>query len=153
MKKILALMLILIAIFAFCSCGGNSNGDADKNDDSSSSIINSTENDTTNTNSSNEKKEETGYVGSWIHKKTADEPFEMKLTINADGTVKWFANQEYFWYEDEDEDAREGGIELAREDNMGYGDDAYLTEDGKLCIEKSTKIGDKSYEQIIFERN
>ncbi len=160
MKKILATALALILALSLSACGDTSDGDADKtsnpsvNDSSAvdSSDVDSSAVDDATSNSS----QDTGYVGTW-KVVPPDENFPpLFLVLNDDGTAGWGAKlndlSPRIWYECEEDDAKEGQMELSREDNRGYGDDFYLTEDGNIYMEVNLKVGDVSYDHIYFER-
>lgn len=170
MKKILALLLALIMVLSLCACGTDSKTNNDKTPAGSSDSTNdSTENgddasepsDSTNdptgdsgesTEPSGSGSEETGYVGTWKVIPPDSNPFPpITLVINEDGTATW-NGEPRLWYESLDPKEPEGAIEIAREDNVGYGDDAYITEDGKLYLEKNLTVGENSYDHIYFER-
>ena len=161
MKRLLTLMLALVMLLALCACGDDAggqtsatpsdtvedNGDTTQATDSSSpSSDNDTDADT----------EETGYVGTWIYEKQTDKgPFKITLVINENGTATRTVGKtvtSLIWYEDADSDHGEGAIEIASEGKQGYGDDAYITEDGKLYLESSGTILDEPYDHLIFDR-
>lgn len=150
MKKILATALALIFALSLSACGNTSAGDADKT--SNPSVDNSSSVGGTASNSS----QETGYVGTWKVVPPADNFPPLYLVLNEDGTAGWGAKLDNLspriWYECEEDDAREGQMELSREDNRGYGDDFYLTEDGKIYMEVDLSVGDNSYDHVYFER-
>lgn len=155
MKKILALMLSLVMILSLCACGNTSagdNGDAVQNDPADN--VGSVEGEGT---AENNGEQETGYVGTWKVIPPDDNPFPpLYLVLNEDGTAGWGAKLDNLspriWYECEEDDAKEGQMELSREDNKGYGDDFYLTEDGTIYMETNLTVGENSYDHIYFER-
>lgn len=155
MKKILALMLSLVMILSLCACGNTSagdNGDAVLN--ASADNGGSAEGEGT---AENNGEQETGYVGTWKVIPPDDNPFPpLYLVLNEDGTAGWGAKLENLdpriWYECDEDDAKEGQMELSREDNKGYGDDFYLTEDGTIYMETNLTVGENSYDHIYFER-
>ncbi len=155
MKKILALILSFVVVLSLCACGA----DPAENAGDSSVIGNDpAEGANTPTDSVDDNKsEETGYVGTWKVIPPDDNPFPpLYLVLNEDGTAGWGAKLENLapriWYECDEADAKEGQMELSREDNKGYGDDFYLTEDGKLYMEVNLTVGDNSYDYVYFER-
>lgn len=155
MKRILALALALVIVLSLCACGSSSAGNTGETPNAPAGNNDSTDNATPDSTGSN--TEETGYVGTWKVIPLDDNSFPpLYLVLNEDGTAGWGAKldklQPYFWYECEREDAQEGQMELAREDNMGYGDIFYLTEDGRLYMEKNMSVEDRSYDHIYFER-
>lgn len=154
MKKILLLTLCLVALLSFCACRNTNTNGTDTNTDSSVSSTNNGTNDSTNNN--DEGSNETGYVGTWVYEKqTSKGPFKIKLVINEDGTAtRTVGKTETYliWYEDVDSDEIEGAIELSSEDKKGFGDDAYITEDGKLYLGSSGTILGELYDHLIFER-
>ena len=152
MKKILALILIIIFVMALCACGRNSSGKTNTPTDSQTNNTNPTNNPDT----SSPDNKETGYVGTWIYEKeTSKGPFKITLVINEDGTAIRSVGKtdtHLIWYEDEDNNEVEGAIEISSEDKRGYGDDAYITEDGKLYLESGGTILDEQYDHLIFNR-
>lgn len=158
MKKILTLALSLIVILSLCACGSTS---IEKDDDEPKNTP-TFSNDPTDGNDSTDSTDapdspdsgtqETGYIGSWKVIPPDDNPFPpITLVINADGTAIW--NKETkFWYESPNPNAKEGSIQIAREDNMGYGNDAYIMDDGTLYLDINMTVGDNSYDHLIFER-
>lgn len=152
MKKILALTLTLIVVYALCACGDISSGETNAPTDYKANNTDSTE----NTDTSSPNSGETGYVGTWVYEKqTSKGPFKITLVINEDGTATRTVGKtetNLIWYEDVNPDEAEGAIEISREDKKGYGDDAYITEDGKLYLESSGTILDEPYDHLIFDR-
>lgn len=138
MKKFLAMVLVLVFTLTLCACGK-------KNADNG-----------TSGGTVSDKTQGTGYVGTWKVVALDDNFPSFHLVLNEDGTGGWGVNLDNLspriWYECEEEDAKEGQMELSREDEKGNGNDFYLTEDDKICIEISMSIGDKSYDHIYFER-
>ncbi len=153
MKKILAWILSLVVVLSLCACGADPAGS--ENTPAEPSVNSNDPTDGANIpedSVDNNKSEETGYVGTWKVIPPDDNPFPpITLVINEDGTATW-NGEPRFWYDSLDPKEPEGAIEIAREDNMGYGDDAYITEDGKLYMEKNMTVGDNSYDHIYFER-
>lgn len=160
MKKILALTLSLAVILALCACGANPAGNADAPSTSPSTAPSATENKESNTATQpaeTNKNEGVSYVGTWKVIPPDSNSFPpLYLVLNADGTAGYGAKlnnlAERIWYVDEDEDAKENQMELSREDNKGYGDDFYITEDGKLYLETNLRVGDNTYDHIYFEK-
>lgn len=157
MKKILALTLALILVLSLCACGNTSAGSAN-NDPAGNNAPAGDSAPAGDNDAGSSTSQETGYVGTWKVVPPDDEPFPPFIMIlNEDGTGSWGTKldkmEPRFWYEDEKNDEQEGAIEVAREDNMGYGNDAYIMEDGRLYMEFSLTVnGDKSYDHLIFER-
>ena len=144
MKKFLAMVLVLVFALSLCACdntpadNGTNNGGA------------------TNGDSVSDNNQGTGYVDTW-KVIPPDKSFPpLYLVLNEDGTAGWGAKLDNLspriWYECEEDDAKEGQMELSREDNKGYGDDFYLTEDGKIYMEVNLSVGDKTYDHVYFER-
>lgn len=155
MKKILALLLALIVVLSLCACGNTSSGDADQTPNASSGNGDSA--DGTGPDSPDDSTQETGYVGTWKVIPPDSNSFPpLYMVLNEDGTAGWGAKldnlQPRIWYECEEADAKEGQMELSKEDSRGYGDDFYLTEDGKIYMEINLTVGDNSYDHIYFER-
>ena len=155
MKKIIALMLSLIMLLSVCACGAPAN-DANTPSDSNPGN-NAPADDAGNADAPSEAEQETGYVGTWKVIPPDDNPFPpLYLVLNEDGTAGWGAKLENLdsriWYECDEEDAKEGQMELSREDNKGYGNDFYLTEDGTIYMEVNLSVGENSYDHIYFER-
>lgn len=139
MKKILTMILALVFILTLCACGKNT-----------------AENSASDGGTVSDKGKGTGYVDTW-KVVSEDENFPtFYLVLNEDGTGGWGNDLDNLspriWYECEEDDAKEGQMELSREDKKGNGNDFYLTEDDKICIEIKMSIGDKSYDQLYFER-
>lgn len=156
MRKILALSLALIIVLSLCACGNTSAGDGDGTTPSAPTG-NSGSADGAGSNSSGDSTQDTGYVGTWKVIPPDSNSFPpLYMVLNEDGTAGWGAKldnlQPRIWYECEESDAKEGQMELSREDNKGYGDDFYLTEDGKIYMEINITVGDNSYDHIYFER-
>ena len=144
MKKFLTMLLVLVFVLSLCACNntpadnGTNNGGA------------------TNGDSVSDNNQDTGYVGTW-KVIPPDEPFPpIHLVLNEDGTAGWGTKLDNLspriWYECDEDDAKEGQMELSREDNKGYGNDFYLTEDGKIYMEINYSVGDKTYDHLYFER-
>lgn len=155
MKKILALALALIVVLSLCACGNTSAGSADNTPAGN----NAPAGDNGSSDGAGDSTSQgTGYVGTWKVIPPDDSPFPpIILILNEDGTGSWGTKLDKMearvWYEDELNDEQEGAIEVAREDTIGYGNDAYITEDGKLYMEYNLTVnGDKSYDHLIFER-
>jgi len=162
MKKILALTLALIFALSLCACGstgaGGTNetptapaGNSDPTDGASAST------DTPIENNDPTDGADTGYVGTWKAIAPDSNPFPpITVILNEDGTGSWGTKADKmeprFWYDSEDDDAKEGQIEIAREDTIGYGHDAYITEDGKLYVQINITVGDNTYDHILFEK-
>lgn len=150
MKKLIALALSLVMLLSLCACGAAPADDANTPSDSNPGSNAPAED-------ADAPKQETGYVGTWKVIPPDDNPFPpLYLVLNEDGTAGWGAKlenlQPRIWYECDEEDAKEGQMELSREDNKGYGDHFYLTEDGKLYMETNLTVGENSYDHIYFER-
>ena len=164
MKKILAFVLVLILVLSMCACGNDSaegSGDAAGGTTAPTSDGSPNSTDPTDpadpTDPSDSGTQQTGYVGTWKVIPPDSNSFPpLYLVLNEDGTAGYGAKLDnlspYFWYECEEDGVQEGTMELAREDNMGYGDKFYLTEDGTLYLEKNLSVGDRSYDHITFER-
>ena len=159
MKRFLAFALALILILSMCACGKDSANDS--GDAAGGNITPTGSGDPTNntdpTEPSNGGSQETGYVGTWKVIPPDSNPFPpLYLVLNEDGTAGYGAKLDnlspYFWYECDEEGVQEGTMELAHEDNMGFGNKFYLTEDGALYLEKNLSVGDRSYDHITFER-
>lgn len=144
MKKFLTMVLVLVFVLSLCACNntpadnGTNNGGA------------------TNGDSVSDNNQDTGYVGTW-KVIPPDKTFPpIYLVLNEDGTAGWGTKLDNLspriWYECDEDDAKEGQMELSREDNKGYGDDFYLTEDGKIYMEVNFSVGDKTYDHLYFER-
>lgn len=154
MKKFLTLMLVLMMILVMCSCGDNSTSETTTTTNSANNNVDSTEITNSSTSSSTSDTEENGFVGTWIHKRTDDEPFSMTLTLNADGTgtsgntnVEWCMEAEN----------RISVVLVYSADDKGNTTYASLTEENKLCWENDinikTSTGDiLELDEIIFER-
>ena len=138
MKKILTVVLVLVFALSLCACG---DGSADNG---------SVDGTTPDTNQG------TGYVDTWKVIAPDDNFPPLYLVLYEDGTAGWGAKldnlEPRIWYACEEDDAKEGQMELSSEDNKGYGNDFYLTEDGKLYMEINLSVGGKSYDHIYFER-
>lgn len=158
LKKFLAALLSMLLVFSLCACGedpsSNNGGNADvgKNVEDSVNSSNDPTDGAGTSDPSNSGDQETGYVGTWKVIPPDDNPFPpYTLVINEDGTAT-VNGEPHFWYESLDPKEPEGAIEIAREDNMGYGNDAYITEEGKLYYEINLTVGENSYDHILFER-
>lgn len=171
MKRFLAFALTLILMLSLCACGNDSTGGSGDTAGGNNTPTGSNtptggntptgSGDPTNnadpTDPSNGGSQETGYVGTWKVIPPDSNSFPpLYLVLNEDGTAGYGAKLDklspYFWYECEEEGVQEGTMELAREDNMGYGDKFYLTEDGTIYLETNLRVGDRSYDHITFER-
>ncbi len=154
MKKILALALVLIVVLSLCACGNTSDG---ADEPTKAPTGNSGSADGTSSDSSDDSTQDTGYVGTWKVIPPDSNSFPpLYMVLNEDGTAGWGAKldnlESRIWYECEESDAKEGQMELSREDNRGYGNDFYLTEDGKIYMEINLTVGNNSYKHIYFER-
>ena len=151
-----AVDFVIAMAMSLCACG---NETANEPETSTETAVVSTET-VVSTEASESKQatdsQETSYVGTWVYKEeTSQGPFVMTLVINEDGTATRTVGKNvknYVWYVDEASDTVEGSIEIADEDKVGYGNDAYIMEDGKLYYEVNYKILDNSYDHLIFER-
>ena len=154
MKKIIALLMCLVMVLSLCACGANP---ADNAGTSSDSAVENQDSNTLVDSADTDKSEETGYVGTWKVIPPDENDFPpLYLVLNEDGTAGWGAKLDNLdariWYECDEEDAKEGQMELSREDNKGYGDDFYLTEDGKIYMEVNLNVQGRSYDHVYFER-
>lgn len=154
----LIVLLSMLLVFSLCACGedpaSNNRGDAGVGNNAGDPTNSS--NDPTHgvgtSDPTSSGNQETGYVGTWKVIPPDDNPFPpITLVINEDGTAT-YNGEPRFWYDSLDPDEPEGAIEIAREDNMGYGNDAYITEEGKLYYEINLTVGENSYDHILFER-
>ena len=99
MKKILVLALCLISLFALCACGEQENAGNDTNG-ASSIVADANNGNDTDKDTSTKKEGKDAFLGSWTHARTDAEPFQMNLTLNADGTGK-NSNTDIEWTYDE----------------------------------------------------
>ena len=162
LKKLLVILLVTLLSVSVCACGeedasvGNSSEAVSKTE--SSAQENSTENASESVSneeiSQQENSSETAtdnenaFIGTW----TLEAIDNFVLVINEDGTAR-LNKTDYIWYEDKTltgEAGKEGYIEIAKPDLEGFGDDAYITSEGKLCWENEMTINGESYEQLIF---
>lgn len=160
MKRILAMALAFVVVLALCACGAAStDGAADTTAavDTTDAPADTTAAAETTAAIGDSSDGKLGYVGTWKVIPPSDDPFPpLFLVLNEDGTAGWGAKLDNLapriWYECDEADAKEGQMELSREDNKGYGDDFYLTEDGKLYMEVNLSVGENSYDHVYFEK-
>lgn len=155
MKKFLAFTLVLTLLLALCACG-NAPADNGSKATNGTNAANGTNDPVGTTGSAAAESQETGYVGTWKAIAPDSNSFPpLYMVLYEDGTAGWGSKldnlQPYFWYESEGE-GHEGEMELAREDNMGYGNIFYLTEDGTIYMDINLSVGENSYDHIYFER-
>ena len=154
MKKLIAMTLCLVMVLSLCACGADP---ADNAGTPSDSAVENQDSNTPADSVDNSQSEETGYVGTWKVIPPDENGFPpLYLVLNEDGTAGWGAKLDNLdsriWYECDEEDAKEGQMELSREDNKGYGDDFYLTEDGKIYMEVNLNVQGRQYDHVYFER-
>lgn len=164
MKKILALVIAFLFALSLFACSTPTGDNADNattptgnNAGTTTNPTGSNSDTTTTPTDGNTDNGEISLFGIWKVIPPDGNSFPpLYLVLNEDGTAGWGAKldnlEPHIWYECDDYDAEEGQMELSREDNRGYGDMFYLTEDGKIYMEVNLRVGDNTYDHIYFEK-